>query len=206
MPVNPYEYDPSLDDDLLDDDERTSSDNEFENADDPYMSVLDEIIRRENLSDDEAAHLRRIVGKMSPSEPAVSMNGFLTFDAHQQRHRTNAAMHRAIIHTLDELTDGRVLRLWRVFELENQLIIAKSTLDASEKVHAANAGTASKSKMNTINFILEVMHHRIDKIEQQYRAALDMIEDYDGDSDLIENGAASDSTPSWVKRVLFWRK
>lgn len=207
MPVNPYEYDPKDDEDLFGDEDESTHENEFTDSDDPYLSILNEIISRENLSPQEAKQLRELIAKITPTESSMSLSGFLTFDSQAQRNRSNASMYRAMMHVLDEMTDGRVIKLWRVFDLESQAIITKATLDITNNVHAKNLEKgSSEEKMKTIALIFDVLNYRLDKLHQQYNMAVEQVENYEPDYNIFERGKKSPETPSWVNRILFWRK
>lgn len=207
MPVNPYEYDPKDDEDLFGDEDESTHENEFTDSDDPYLSILNEIISRENLSPQEAKQLRELIAKITPTESSMSLSGFLTFDSQAQRNRSNASMYRAMMHVLDEMTDGRVIKLWRVFDLESQAIITKATLDITNNVHTKNLEKgSSEEKMKTIALIFDVLNYRLDKLHQQYNMAVEQVENYEPDYNIFERGKKSPETPSWVNRILFWRK
>ena len=200
-----------MDKDLFEDSSEEATANEFEQSsssnNDPYSNILDELIQKEGLSPQEAEEMKRLMQHMVPNEPTMVLSGFFTFDAQNQNFRTNASMHRAMMHVLDELSDGRVIKLWRIFDIEQQAIRTHASLTSAKKVYNDNVEKqSSEAKMNALEFVLEVINMRMEKLHQQYNMALEEVDDYEPDYSVFETGKKNKDTKSWVNKIIFWRK
>lgn len=201
---NPYEYDPELDKDLFEEEEtkaKKSSDS------DAYDSVLNEILTNNNIPADQREKLRHTLEGLIPNVSSMTVVGFLDYDKGSQQYRQDSSMNRAMMHVLDEITDGRVIALWRLFDIEKQAVSNRRMLDVVNNIYTMVQVTDKlENKIPSLEFILDIINTRLERLQSSYNLAMEHVDNYEPDYSVFEMGTKREETKSWVKKIMFWRR
>jgi len=149
---DPYEYDPSMDADIFD--------NEVANNSSPYASrkqhkhtidgticptcnvvhsvppnsfspqEIEQMLSFVDNLPDELVKALLTSGSMRTPVYAEMLTGFLDYSAKIDEAYDIAPLMRAAVEVLDDLTDGKVTKRWRIYEIERRIITTHVSLKA----------------------------------------------------------------------------
>lgn len=208
MTYNPYQYDPSEDNDLFSDDNEASESFEKRSANnDPYSNIVEELISSGEISREDAHRFKNLIEAITPNDSLRVVSGFLEYDMRGQSFREESSMMRAMMHALDELTEGRVINLWRVFEVERMASETKLSMDSIDLFVSKICDKPDhEEEIAALSFLSDYLSSRMENLHIKYNQLIEQTPNYSPDYSVFESGKKNDKTPSWVNRIMFWRR
>lgn len=146
--VNPYEYDPSLDEDIFTSDATKSSHKHSMDGEvcsscgvihDPMPEDLpDDIVERimsifDVLPDALARKLLNTSSGMRTPRYVSMMMNYLEFSSDLDEANTQGPLLRAIVEVLDEQTNGLITARWRAYEVERRILTSHMARKAANE-------------------------------------------------------------------------
>lgn len=204
MQFNSYGYDPSQDDDIFEDTDLSKD-----------SSDIDEAAKRihRDLTDGSYTHS---VNVDHDTDPYVSIvGGFIEFLSDTEGASNVSPAVRAIMYCVNELTDGKATKMWRIFCLEDDIITTRSSLGsalkASRMIQDGNheffdfiegmGQNDMESIEHGVSYIIDFMSYRLNRLVDEYKVICEEC-GYTPNSSILKNQKLDPDLPSWEKKLI----
>ena len=207
MSFNSYGYDPSQDDDIFEQDDLNYPNSDI---DDAVKKLHHDMVGNSSATSDS------IIDVNDEIDPYVSIiGGFIEFISEYEGSSSTAPAIRSMMYCLNELTNGKAVNLWRIFNLEESIITTRRSLDSAFKAsnmtedirneffdHIKDLNDSKMDKIKSgMQYIIDFMSFRLDMLVQEYKIACEESGHPPNDS-ILNNQKIDPNLPNWEKKLL----
>jgi len=213
--VNPYEFDDDIDRDLFEESSAPSGKHTLDGSVCPTCNVIHQA--PEGLSQGAVDHMLRFIdklpdelaksilssGRIKPPRYAEMVTMILDYTTTLDNTNDLGPLLRSIVEHLDEKTDGKITKRWRIYEVERRLLATHYALKAiNNSLQEARAKEDTPEEFVTLLGLMEqFMCDRVEYLKDAYITETEG-QDYKPVEEVINTGTYPEELREQIKYLM----